>query len=168
MKQNQFITTVFEALNHPFYVIDANDYTVIMANSAAHKGELPEGITCHQLTHGESQPCDEGDLLCPLREIKRTRRPVIVEHVHLDANAEERVYEVHGHPIFDERGKVSQIIEYSLDIVRMNDRAVGNITVEKFGFIITKNRRNIRCDKFHRPTWRVPPTKKNHRPLVED
>ena len=33
-ERNRFIETVFESLGHPFYVVDADDYTIKMANSA--------------------------------------------------------------------------------------------------------------------------------------
>jgi PAS domain-containing protein len=51
VRQNVFFETVLESLPYPFYVIDANDYTVIMANSSATSGGLPPNITCHELTH---------------------------------------------------------------------------------------------------------------------
>jgi PAS domain S-box-containing protein len=48
--------------------------------------------------------------------IKRTGKPVVVEHIHYDRYGDLRNVEVHGYPIFDEAGRVSQVIEYSLDI----------------------------------------------------
>jgi two-component system sporulation sensor kinase A len=41
---------------------------------------------------------------------------VITEHIHYDGEGVERVYEVHAHPIFNDQGDVTQIIEYTLDI----------------------------------------------------
>jgi PAS domain S-box-containing protein len=114
--QDQFITTVFESLGHPFYVIDVNDYTIKMANSAVYRGELPEGITCYALTHGRDAPCGNDDQLCPLQKIVETRKPVVLEHMHYDKKGDRRYYEVHGHPIFDHDGNIIQIIEYTLDI----------------------------------------------------
>jgi PAS domain S-box-containing protein len=47
--------------------------------------------------------------------VKKTKKPVVVEHVHyVDGNP--RVFEVHGFPVFDSKGNVVQMIEYSLDI----------------------------------------------------
>src|SRR5512139_2309295 len=37
-QQNKFFHHVIESLTHPFYVLDANDYTIVMANSAARLG----------------------------------------------------------------------------------------------------------------------------------
>jgi PAS domain S-box-containing protein len=124
VEQNKFITTVFESLSHPFYVIDASDYTVKMANSAAHSGQLPETISCYSLIHGQDSPCKGPGFLCPLEEIKKTRLPVVTEHLHRDTKGDNCVFEVHAHPIFDIQGEVTQIIEYTLDITerkRMED-----------------------------------------------
>jgi PAS domain-containing protein len=115
-EQNQFITTVFESLRHPFYVVDANDYSIKMANSAVLDGELPPGVTCFALTHGRTTPCAEAGHSCPVEEIKKTGKPVVMEHTHYDQEGDRRVYEVRGHPIFDDAGEVAQIIEYTLDV----------------------------------------------------
>ncbi len=46
-EQNEFVINLFESLTHPFYVIDADDYTIKTANSAARMDELSESSTCH-------------------------------------------------------------------------------------------------------------------------
>ncbi len=116
LEQNAFLSNVIESLAHPFLVIDVNNYRIKMANKAA-GFEINEAVcTCHQLTHGQDKPCIEEDFVCPVREIKRTKQPVISEHTHLTANGEKKFVEVHAHPIFDRSGTLIQIIEYTLDI----------------------------------------------------
>ncbi len=115
-QQNEFLNNILESLTHPFYVIDANDYTIKMANSAAKFGSLPENLTCYALTHKRSEPCDGEDNPCPLKEIKKTKKPVTVEHVHYDKDGNPRNVEVNAYPIFDSSGNVCQVIEYTLDI----------------------------------------------------
>jgi PAS domain S-box-containing protein len=117
-EQNEFLNNILESLAHPFYVIDVNDYTIKMANSAARLGSLQENPTCYALTHDRDKPCGTDEHPCPIQEIKKTGKPMIVEHVHLDKNGEARTFEVHGYPIFDTERNVSQIIEYTLDITR--------------------------------------------------
>jgi signal transduction histidine kinase len=114
--QNKFFHHVLESLTHPFYVLDANNYTIIMANSAARLGNLQDHPTCYALTHRRQFPCGGDEHICPLQEVKRTKRPVIVEHVHYDKDGNPRDMEVHAYPIFDEHGNIAQMIEYSLDI----------------------------------------------------
>ncbi len=118
-QKNEFLNTVLESLTHPFCVIDANDYTVKMANSAAKRtypDTLSDGITCYMLSHLRDKPCDTIEDTCPIEEIKRTGKPAVVEHVHYDGDRNPMFVEVHAYPIFGSDGKLSEIIEYSLDI----------------------------------------------------
>ncbi|MCE7738108.1 MAG: PAS domain S-box protein, partial [Candidatus Heimdallarchaeota archaeon] len=115
-QQNIFLNTVIESIHNPFYVIDANDYKIKMANTAAKSGNLIENPTCYAITHKRNKPCDETEYVCPLRELKKNKKPVVVEHIHCDKDGNYRDVEVHGYPIFDSEGNVSQMIEYTLDI----------------------------------------------------
>jgi two-component system nitrate/nitrite sensor histidine kinase NarX len=115
-QQNEFLTSVLESLTHPFYVLDAQDYTVQIANSAARLGAEVGQATCYALTHGQDKPCSSDSHPCTLEEIKRTGRPLRVEHVHYDAQGQARNVEVHGYPLLDGAGNVTQVIEYVFDI----------------------------------------------------
>jgi PAS domain S-box-containing protein len=115
-KQSEFLNSVLESLSHPFYVIDAADYTVKLANSAALKRRATGEVTCHALTHQKDAPCDSSEHPCPLEIIKRTKKPVRLEHVHFDRDGNPRNVEVHAYPILDENGSLTQMIEYSFDI----------------------------------------------------
>ncbi len=115
-QQNEFLNDVLESLTHPFYVIDANDYTIKLANSAACKDELPDDATCYMLNHNRDKPCEGIDDPCPLKEIKSTKEPMTVEHTHYDQEGNPQYVEVHGYPVFDDNQNVCQIIEYCWDI----------------------------------------------------
>jgi len=115
-EQNEFLNTVLSSLTHSFYVINVADYKVLLANEAAMVRGVREGGTCYELTHMRTEPCNTAEHPCPLRKVVDTRQPVTVEHVHYHEGCGPRIYEIHAHPIFDERGDVVQIIEYSLDI----------------------------------------------------
>lgn len=116
LQQKEFLNNVLESLTHPFYVIDANDYTIKMANSAVGMGAIEENSTCYALTHKRNKPCDGAEHICPLENVQQTKKSVIVEHIHYDKEGNPKNLEVCGFPIFDEQGNVSQMIEYSLDI----------------------------------------------------
>ncbi len=115
-EQRQFLQTILDSVVYPLYVINVEDYTIAMANSAAHKGRLPGDVTCYALAHRNDQPCQEPGHLCPLQKVKETKAPVIVEHVHIDKAGNTRNMEVHAFPILDGKGNVVQMIEYALDI----------------------------------------------------
>ncbi|MGD1993021.1 MAG: PAS domain-containing protein, partial [Anaerolineae bacterium] len=106
-----------ESLPYPFYVVNADDYTIEMANSAALEGAgSAEKYVCYALTHNRSVPCNGTQHPCPLMEVRRFGEPVQVDHTHYTAAGEERYVQVHGYPILDREGRVVQMIEYCLDI----------------------------------------------------
>ena len=116
VENSKFLRTVIDCLKHPFYVIDANDYTVKLANKAAGFGLLEGASTCYSLTHDRSAPCDSLEHPCSIEQIKRTKRQAVMEHIHYDQNGQARNFEIHAHPIYNKEGQLSQVIEYSLDI----------------------------------------------------
>lgn len=116
LEQKEFLQNAIESLPHPFYVIDANNYEIKMANSATYSADLPPGITCHTLSHKMDSPCTGPEHSCTLEEVKKTRAPVILEHIHHNKDGEPRNVEVHAYPVFDKEGNIAQIIEYTLDI----------------------------------------------------
>ena len=115
-QHDKFLGCVLESLTHPFLVIDANDYTIDMLNSAAWKGELTEGATCYEVSHKRDRPCGDAEHPCPLEHVKKTGQPVTVEHVHYDQERNARDVEVHSYPLFDDQGNVTKMIEYCLDV----------------------------------------------------
>ena len=114
--QHKFLQHVIDSLDHPFYVINANNYQIELANSATHALGLLPKATCHKLTHRSNTPCTGANDPCPLQEVKKTNKPVLVEHLHFDKDGNLRNVEVHGFPITDSAGNITQMIEYSLDI----------------------------------------------------
>jgi len=115
-QQNEFLDTILESLTHPFYVIDATDYTVVMANSASGFGSSVGKSTCYALVYQRDEPCGSADHPCPIVNIKKGKKPVTVEHVHHDGKGNPRVIEIHAYPILDRVRNVTRIIEYTIDI----------------------------------------------------
>lgn len=110
---------ILDSLPHPFYVVNARDYSIVVANQVALSGQEKGGrYTCHELTHHQTTPCVSKEHPCPLAIVKKTKAPTIVEHVHYNSKGEPRFVEVYGFPIFDEQGEVIEMIEYSIDITK--------------------------------------------------
>jgi PAS domain S-box-containing protein len=114
--QAAFLNSIIESLTHPLCVIDADDYTIKLLNTAGGRDQFTGTEKCYQFVHREPQPCQNPLIPCPLQELKRTKTSAIVEHIHYDASGNLRVCEVHAYPVFDENGEVVQAILYSLDI----------------------------------------------------
>jgi PAS domain S-box-containing protein len=116
-QHNRMFENTIESLLHPFYVLDVNTYKIVMANKAtAIYGDIRIGSTCYSLTHNRETPCGGSEHSCPIEEVRRTKKPVVLEHIHYDREGSPRHIEVHGYPIFDGKGEVVQMIEYGLDI----------------------------------------------------
>jgi signal transduction histidine kinase len=116
LNKNEFLNTTIESLKHPFYVLDANDYSIIIANAATTEFISNANPKCYAVTHRRDKPCGGGEHKCPLQIVKKTKKATTLEHTHYDKQGNERVFEVHGHPIFDEDENVIQMIEYTIDI----------------------------------------------------
>jgi len=113
--QNVFLESVLNALSHPFYVVDTNNYQIMMSNKAANLSEFV-GETCYSVTHGTDRPCNGNEHPCSIEEVRKKKGPVVHEHIHRDTDGNKRYVEVHAYPIYNEAGDLSKIIEYVLDI----------------------------------------------------
>jgi len=118
-ESRNFLQMVIDAIPEPTMVIDV-EYGILLANRAIQEfaGEDPvsRSLKCHQVTHHSNHPCKEMDDPCPLDEVVRTKAPVTVVHTHYDQEGNERIIEVQAAPIFDDTGKIIQIIEGGRDI----------------------------------------------------
>lgn len=116
-QQNSFLNNVLESLTHPFCIIDAEDYSIVKTNSASVEVYgTQDNAYCYTVMHGLRQPCDSTIYMCPLNLVKETNKPVRVEHSHVDKKGITKIMDVYCYPIFDEDGKLVQVIEYALDI----------------------------------------------------
>lgn len=143
--QNKFLNTVFESIINPFCVIDVKTYEAVKYNSAiSKKSNTPQ--YCYTLLHNKKKPCNMLSLECPIDKIVQTKKPIIIEHIHYDKNKNEKFYEMHCHPILDEKGNVIQIIEYILDTTLKKKM---NIELAKRVHEKTKEAQQIQTQLFH-------------------
>ncbi|TAN45626.1 MAG: response regulator [Nitrospirae bacterium] len=116
-EEHEFLLSTIESLSHPFYVIDASSYRIVLANKAAYSGPvIPENLTCYYMTHGRSGPCSGEDHPCCIAEIRKTKKPAVLEHTHLSDKGVKNIFEIYAYPILDEKGAVSRVIEYCIDV----------------------------------------------------
>ena len=115
-QQNDFLNLVLDSLKYPFIVIDPSNYTITLANSAARSSQLTKESTCYALTHERDEPCNSVEHPCPIEIIKKTKKPITLEHIHYDKDGNSIHVEVHAFPVLDSNGNVFQVIEYSNDI----------------------------------------------------
>lgn len=119
-RPQDFLAVVIDALNHPFYVVNADDYTIEMGNTASGVKEAI-GAKCHVLMHHSAVPCGRLEPSCPVDEVRRAGKPIVVEHYHYDDTGRKRCTEVHAHPLCDAQNKVARVIVYALDVTDRKD-----------------------------------------------
>lgn len=115
-KQNDFLYSILESLTHPLIVIDAKTYNINVANSAARTQDFHMNSCCFESGEKKTRPCGMEKGICPVKEVKHKRKPVVVSHVYKTSQGEDKIQEIHGFPQFDSTGKLSQVILYILDI----------------------------------------------------
>jgi PAS domain S-box-containing protein len=116
IQRNEFSDLVIESLVFPYLVIDAHNYTIRKANSAAGLGELPKDVPCYKIFHNKDQPCQSSDLICPVEEVRKNGTSCVLEHLHFDEKGKVVKYaEIHAHPVYDPDGKLAQVVTCTID-----------------------------------------------------
>lgn len=114
--QGRLVRDILESVSHPVYVVDVEDYGVVLANSAAGFSQAPKGTPCYALSHDRDTPCGTGEHACPVHAVRQSSEPATVEHTHIGADGKRRHVEVRGYPLLNAQGEVHQVVIYALDI----------------------------------------------------
>jgi two-component system cell cycle sensor histidine kinase/response regulator CckA len=119
-ENRRFLQKVIDGVPDPLMVIDS-EYRLLLVNRAAQEQTgaaepLSHSLRCHQVSHRIDTPCGGADHVCPLSEVRRTKRPLRAEHRHPGPDGTVVVFDIAAAPIFDENGEVAQIIELMRDI----------------------------------------------------
>ena len=133
MTQLPDIAAVLQALPHPAILLD-DDYRIVVANDLYRTvyglaDRTPLQRRCHEVSHGNSVPCDLVGETCPLRACRETGQRSVALHIHHTPRGEEYV-NVEMWPVKDAAGEVRFYIEqmHPSDIaatVPAHDRMVG-------------------------------------------
>lgn len=111
----EFLKTIFKAIITPLAVINVNNYTIEISNEAfGGKGYI--GQKCHKVSHNSDEPCSGNEHTCPIKIIKNTNKPAMVEHIHQNDKGEIQYIQLFAYPIFDYNNNLHQIIEFCIDI----------------------------------------------------
>lgn len=111
------LTNTIESLTYPFFVVDAKDYRILVANHAARKQyTISEHTTCHKAVFGSEKPCHEAGMNCPFQHAMLKGKAGVEEHPVTDADGNVRYLEMHTYPIRAVNGEISSFIEYHIDV----------------------------------------------------
>ncbi len=130
-QQNEFLNTVMESLTHPFYIVDVRNYNVVMGNPAGRQGLAAGYSTCYRLIHNRDKPCGGVRYPCPIQTVTKSKKPITVEHIHVDKKGDRKNSEIHAFPIFNKKGEVKQIIVYIIDITERIEAQKKSVTIAR-------------------------------------
>ncbi len=122
LEKTKFLQKIMEAIKSPFYVVNVFDYSISYANEASGLKPSIGSIYCYWETHRSPEPCEGKKYPCPLKLIKETGEPAMIEHTHTDEFGNKRYFRIHAYPLFDERGNFVQMIEYNVDITDLKEK----------------------------------------------
>ncbi len=141
LNEKDFLNNILDSFSYPFYVIDVESYKVTLANKTAREMFGNNAKTCYELSHRRTTPCDK-TCLCPLKTVQVTKEPCLTEHIHFDKDNNPRYFSVHGFPIFNSRGEVHQIIEYSIETTEQRKAELAVMENEEKYRLLFENERD--------------------------
>ena len=107
--------TIFRAIGHPAFVLDANN-RIIDANDAAIRAtgeslDLLKGKLCYEVFHGPDavHPPER----CPFEKLKRTGS---TETSEIEIEALNGFYHISCTPVYDDTGRLDKVIHIAMDI----------------------------------------------------
>jgi diguanylate cyclase (GGDEF)-like protein/PAS domain S-box-containing protein len=135
-RSEKFLNTIFESINDPFNIIDRN-YRIIKANEsyARMRGKKVEqliGRRCYEILQNRQSVC-EG---CSVKETFDTNKPTVKDKLVSYPGGQNIWIEIYTYPIFNEEGKVVNVIEYTKDITqRKKAEAERDILVDRLQYL---------------------------------
>ncbi len=122
IKEKAFLETIVNGIKDHMMVIDL-DYRVIEVNRALLEmvgltRDAVVGKYCFEVSHHLKEPCDTPDHPCPLKDTVATGKTASAIHVHYNKEGRENYVHIVCHPLFDEEGRVRQVVDLSRDITQ--------------------------------------------------
>ena len=98
------LETLFNAITDTVLMID-NDFNIKESNQK----DIDKKMKCHKLVFGLDSPCDD----CPAKKVFKEKKPISDEK-----KIDDEYYLLHAYPIFDSKGKIEGVLEFSKQITK--------------------------------------------------
>lgn len=119
----EMLTTVSNALPHPFYLLDPETNQALVKNLAALNLEENQQ-TMHCFMNQQPLVCDGDISHCILNMVLAEKSPVKVEQEYFSKDGNKSYYEVYGYPVFSETGEIDFVIYYAIDITEQRKNEI--------------------------------------------
>lgn len=116
-KSQEMLKNITHGISDTILLI-SKDFRILWANKAA-LGAYGSGIMgdyCYKATHHKEYQCEPPLDPCPISELEKTGKPVLMHHIHIDEHSNKRHVEVGAYPVMDEKGEISQFVHVCQDI----------------------------------------------------
>ena len=122
IQDKAFLETIIDGIEDHMMVIDL-DYRIVEVNRAllgmvGLEREEVVGKHCYEVSHHLTEPCNSPDHPCPLKDTVATGKAASAIHVHFNKDGRESYVHVVHHPLFDEEGRIVQVVDLSRDITQ--------------------------------------------------
>jgi signal transduction histidine kinase len=105
-----------DSLNHPFYVVNAKTGKIEFTNLAGQTTQLPVDPQCFTLKEKINKPCDSAACECSLKNIFKENAHYKSDVFEVKKDDRTEYHELHDFSIFNKKGDLEKVIEYSRDI----------------------------------------------------
>ncbi|KAF0203582.1 MAG: hypothetical protein FD170_1009 [Bacteroidetes bacterium] len=129
----EMLTSVSNALPHPFYLIDPVTNQALVKNLAALSLEANQQ-TMHCFMNQKPLVCDGDISHCILNIVLTEKSPVKIEQEYFSKDGNKSYFEVYGYPVFSETGEIDFVIYYAIDIT---ERRKNEISIRDFQKILS-------------------------------
>lgn len=113
------VENIFKSVPHPFYVIDANSYQLIISKPAHQLEPYSVNEKCHSFFHNKENPCHVNGDHCIIEEVKKSKKSQKKDYFHYNLDGNLTIYEIHAHPIYGEHKQVSHVILNYFDVTEL-------------------------------------------------
>jgi len=110
------LSSLLDNIPEPVLLLSIPDCRILYASprfleKGGWRAEEVRGRPCHEVVHRSPLPCDQEAYECPARAAAKTGATARVLHHHPGPGGRERIVEVTAHPLRNEAGEVSCVIE---------------------------------------------------------
>lgn len=109
LKANRFLYDVMDSFTYPFYVLDANNGSTIIANKAALQPD-------NRIAQSFPILCRQKQWVDLIEQVRSRKTQLSDECIYADNQNQQQMVELNASPLFDQYDKLSHIIVYTPDM----------------------------------------------------